>query len=83
MRKGSADLGIGVPEERAPAREANPVRTGQVARPSVAPAAPPVSLTPDAKPAIHLPGPGLLWVFCPPGISTILPNCPQPGALPR
>jgi len=80
MRK-SADLGIGAPE-RAPPREqtADPVRTGQVTRPAPPPA-PPVALTPEAKPAI--PGPGILWVFCPPGISTVLPNCPHPGALPR
>jgi hypothetical protein len=75
----SADLDIIAPE-RLPERESagEPVRTGQVARPA-APRAPPVALTPDAKPARpNLPG----WVFCPPGISALLPNCPHASALP-
>ncbi|HLH96194.1 MAG TPA: hypothetical protein VKW08_13855 [Xanthobacteraceae bacterium] len=73
-----ADLGIGAAAPP-PTREVDPVRTGQVAR-----RAPPVALAaPEAKPsspaAPTSPTPGFLSIFCPPGLSSVLPNCRPSG----
>lgn len=80
-----ADLGIAVAEPPA-RRDLDPPSTGEV-RQRRAPE--PVALAaPEAKPPSgaglpSTPTPGFLWIFCPPGLADRLPNCPQPGALPR
>jgi hypothetical protein len=75
--------GVAVEPPRESAHATEPSRTAQVPRSPEA--TPPVALAaPEAKPAgPSIPGPGFLWILCPPGLSDRLPNCPQPGALPR